>query len=146
MRPLLVSILFLNLCSVSAVSLQESIFSSSINVKEFGAAGDGKTDDTDAIRKAAEYARKIQKRFFTRRNSYLLDFSGADGPYPEIVFPAGTYRISQGIHATGAYWRGIGGAEIHQTDPAAEILYFANTNRAHVRGLRFRGGRTQIRL
>lgn len=50
-----------------------------INVKDYGAIGDGKADDTDALRKAVVFALDRQGRYATP---------------PFVYFPAGTYRIT----------------------------------------------------
>ena len=69
-----------------------SAYSKTINVKEFGAKGDGKTDDTKAIQTALDEAFKGNKDFKIR---------GAwEISYPEIVFPEGTYILSNVVRVT----------------------------------------------
>lgn len=55
------------------IEVEEFIFSELINIKEFGAVGDGKTDDTIAIQKAIEY----------------LNNNGGT-----LYFPVGDYNVS----------------------------------------------------
>ncbi len=61
-----------------------------VNVREHGAVGDGKTDDTEAIHKALQAARKA-------------------GPRSTLVFPAGTFLISRQIDpGPHVRWQGSG--------------------------------------
>jgi len=62
-----------------------SMFRPVLNVRDFGAKGDGKTDDTDALVKALEAAGKP-------------DPANPGRNFPATVFiPAGTYRITKTI-------------------------------------------------
>lgn len=56
-----------------------------INVKDYGAVGDGETDDTESIQNAIDYAATFS--------------GGTDGAL--VFFPAGTYLISQSIKTYG---------------------------------------------
>lgn len=71
-----------------------AVFDDAANVKDFGALGDGTTDDSAAIQAA---------------------FAASDNVY----FPPGTYRITQSITKTGGYWR-IHGAGQYVTTIKAE--------------------------
>jgi len=133
----------------------------SINVREHGAKGDGKADDTAAIQVAINEGGRLAKTF---------PFPWAGG-YPEVVFPEGTYLISRplvwglgadpakGMQTNGRPWsvgavqgagftyaRGIGRAVIKQTDPSQDIFYIGHAYRAVVEGLAFEGGYRGIRL
>lgn len=108
-----------------------------INVKDFDATGDGKTDDTAAIQKAAEAASRGTIGF----NPGAV-YTGAS---PLLYFPPGHYRISDEIHL-GAY-ANVGSdskAIIEQTDKSKRIFVFAGAYQIEVRGLRFIGGKNQI--
>jgi len=63
-------------------------FAGVVNVQWFGAKGDGVTDDTSAIQAADTYARAV---------------GGGT-----IVFPGGTFMVSQLVLYTGSNWRGAG--------------------------------------
>src|SRR5213078_3627417 len=54
-----------------------------VNVKNFGAKGDGVTDDTAAIRKAFEAVRMT--------------------PNATIYFPRGTYLVTESMYLVGTY-------------------------------------------
>ncbi len=58
---------------------------SAINVKWFGATGDGQTDDTAAVKAAIE--------FIASRNNGYADF--VDRVKPSLYFPSGIYRLTE---------------------------------------------------
>ena len=58
---------------------------SAINVKWFGATGDGQTDDTAAVKAAIE--------FIAQRNNNYADF--IERVKPSLYFPTGTYRLTE---------------------------------------------------
>ena len=91
------------------------------NVKDFGAKGDNKTDDTAAIQAA---------------------FKGAS----EVYFPAGRYIIHDTIDITGPNIRGEAYAVIEQKNPEKDIFYCSNTWQRTIEGLTFLGGKTQLNL
>lgn len=64
--------------------INNELYQRGINVKWFGAVGDGQTDDTAAIQGAISYARQIAI------NSLLQD-------NPMVVFPSGNYKITDTI-------------------------------------------------
>ena len=120
----------------------------SINVKNFGAKGDGVTDDTIAIQKAVN-ASVAQYGKWTMRVEHWghLTKGAIDNPHSEIVFPAGNYKISSPIvFSRFAFLRGIGNAIIQQTDLAQDIFYFNGVQQATVENMQFRGGKTQLRF
>ena len=96
------------------------------NVKDFGATGDGSTDDTTAIQAAFDAADAAQ-------------VFGVNGPV--VVFPPGDYRVvsvltwkqhdivAMGQTSTRIKWDAAGGTCIQRT-----------TGTASVKGLRFVGG------
>jgi len=144
----------------TATAVAGAIPSSSLNVRDFGAKGDGVTDDTEAIQKAVNQAAK-QTQAYAR-------MWGAS--YPEIVFPAGNYLISKTIVlATGlvpnggivngrptnngfsrgmgfGYVRGEGQATIRQRNPAADIFYVGMAYKVTIEDLNFDGGRHAINM
>jgi hypothetical protein len=81
-----------------------------IDVKAFGALGDGKTDDTANIQKALTYAAGLKTQ-------------------PEVFFPAGTYIISQTL-TIGSPMRLVGtsaditgGSSIRTTSATADVIF-----------------------
>jgi hypothetical protein len=124
---------------VSALLICTSLSAETVNVREFGAKGDGKSDDTKAIQEAFNAAAKkgIGGRF------------GANGAYygsSEVVFPVGAYVISDGITVGVNVVRGEGDPSIRQTDPEKDIFYYPNAWHGKVSGITFLGGKTHLNL
>jgi len=122
--------------------------STSINVKDHGAKGDGIADDTQAIQKAVNTMMAQYEQWPLRvRHWNKLSNGITDNPHSEIVFPAGTYKISSPIvFRRYASVRGIGKAVIKQTNPEKDSLYFHGLLRSTVENLQFEGGRIQLRF
>ena len=95
-----------------------------VNVRDFGAKGDGGTDDTKAIQKAFDHASEKRR---------------------PVLFPAGQYWITDTISIGANEIIGHGYPEIIQRDAEDDILY-GTIWRTTIRGLAFRGGRDQISL
>ena len=114
----------------------------SLNVRDFGATGDGITDDTDAIQRS------------------LIQAASRDYPAltpPEVFFPPGNYRISRTLlvpcyrnRSNKSYYNFINlrgeQATITQTSPTEDVLYFQRSFRNLIEGLTFDGGKRQIKL
>ena len=98
-----------------------------LNVRDFGAKGDGITDDTAAIQ-AAFNAVKAQETFVLAGHSELPEWGGHGGVggYGKVFFPAGTYLISDTIvfDKRKVLVEGEDGTVIRQTNPAKDIFYF----------------------
>jgi hypothetical protein len=124
--------------SVLAVSapLQTGV----VNVRDFGAKGDGKTDDTAAIRAAVE---EMKRHLIGVRATHAIH-----NGYPELFFPTGAYRVSDAIvvPGDGITIRGAAGASITQTDPSKDILATKWAWRMTISGLTFVNGRRQLAL
>lgn len=122
--------------------------SASINVKDYGAKGDGIADDTKAIQTAVNAMMSQYEKWPLRvRHWNKLSNGILDNPHSEIVFPAGTYKISSPIvFRRYASVRGIGKAVIHQVHPEKDNLYFHGLLRSTVENLQFEGGRIQLRF
>jgi len=92
---------------------EESIGSANIhiNVKEFGATGDGLTDDTVAINAAATYAKAL---YSTNATTYYLS------RHPTVLFPPGNYITS----ATVEFWNNVEsqGAIIYPTNNTFTVV------------------------
>jgi len=98
-----------------------------INVMDFIAKSEDKSDNTEAIRAAFEEAAKTRK------------FA--------VLFPPGNYHISDTINiAAAGEIVGHGYPTIQQSDSQKDIFYDDKTWRKTIRGLQFRGGRDQIAL
>ncbi len=108
-----------------------------INVRDFGAKGDGRHDDTVAIQSAFDAAAKAQ-----RSGKTSIYYHAA----PAVVFPAGIYLVSDTLKPKTQLIRGIGQAYIRQTNSARDILYFDYMWQGRIDGMHFIGGRTQISL
>jgi len=77
-------------------------FADQVNVKDFGAAGDGATDDTAAIQAAIAFAET---------------YAGGAGVY----FPPGFYKISSTLRVRGNYIRLYGPTNVGDGDAAHKI-------------------------
>jgi hypothetical protein len=120
----------------------------SLNVRDFGAKGDGMADDTQAIQRAVNAGISQYEKWGVRVRHWNHLANGiTDSPHSEIVFPAGTYKISSPIvFRRYASLRGIGAAVIKQTDAGKDSFYFHGLLRATVENLQFEGGRIQLRF
>jgi hypothetical protein len=82
-----------------------------INVKDMGAKGDGKSDDSEAFQQAFDKACRVDK---------WVNFHNRDKQAPKtVIIPAGEYRICKSLvldprHA-GLVVKGIGGSKIGST-------------------------------
>jgi hypothetical protein len=77
-----------------------------VSVKDFGAVGDGVTDDTAAIQATIDYAKSVGKTVFVNAGSYLV--SGVDATNCDIKGERGTTLLASGdnqsIITYGAPW------------------------------------------
>ncbi len=120
----------------------------SINVKDYGAKGDGKSDDTAAIQQALNEAYS-QDQTHRLRIGLARGLSGGsrESAYSEIVFPEGTYLTSETLVSQwSTSLRGIGKATLRQRHPEKDLLYFHQSYRNTVENLRFEGGKVQLRF
>ena len=110
-----------------------------INVKDFGAKGDGKTDDTKAIQAACDEAFKRVIPFYVK--------SVWETSYAEILFPEGTYILSNRIRiSNGGHVRGEGTVILKQTNPKAGIMDCHWALRFLIENITFEGGAVQFNL
>ena len=82
-----------------------------VNVKQFGAKGDGETDDTSAINHAISFLRKYPR---------------AEEDYSELYFPNGTYIISDTLLFDHSRWLKIYGKATIKGNIAKPLLKFDN--------------------
>ncbi len=131
-----------------AFSLSFSAFGQRLNVRDFGARGNGKTDDTAAIQKALNQAEKLrakQERIYVNNGGQIVSWGLYDAPSCELVFPKGTYKISRTLVGNKAVViTGEAGSVIQMTDQQKPLLYLDRAFRYKISNLTFRGGREQI--
>ena len=134
----------LGAAAILALNASE-IYPSSINVKDFGAVGDGIADDTVAIQKASDAA---YARFTASQISLIRRFLNSMitiHPVPEVVFPEGTYRLTKPVaFRFKVHLRGIGKAVIKQTVRDRDSFFFYRAKGLRIQNLAFEGGRKQI--
>ncbi len=151
MRFLLCFFIGLNLFSIGAME-----WSHGVNVKTFGARGDGVSDDTAAIQQALNSIRKLNHRKPLVSNPITagapelqkfkaISWHSENVREPELFFPSGTYRITDTLVGTGDIsLRGEKDSVIFQTVPEKNILYINYGFRALIDGLTFKGGKRQV--
>ncbi|AUR99472.1 pectin lyase fold/virulence factor [Vibrio phage 1.266.O._10N.286.52.F9] len=89
-------------------------FADVVSVKDFGAVGDGVTDDSDAIKDALDYAQSLSPD------------AGWKGQMPEITFPKGVYVVAKGNHVFSdlRYAR----LRVKGAGPRATVLKYTQTS------------------
>lgn len=111
-----------------------------LSVRDFGAKGDGSTDDTEAIVAAVA---AVRKGF---RNFHQYPDAVGHVSFPELLFPAGMYLISRPIDLDHyAKVRGEGYAVIRQKKADQDIFITAGY-RVQISGICFQGGLSAIRI
>ena len=130
------------LCILVAAALAAQ---GTIDVRAFGAKGDGVADDTAAIQRAADALNgpgvgKVANCLVNCRKKFC------DGPYPAVVFPPGTYRVTGPVVFTGSVkLLGEGGATIVNDTKDQETFYVRDNHRTVVENLAFEGGAVHLR-
>jgi hypothetical protein len=108
------------------------------NVKDFGAKGDGKADDTKAIQDAFDAAAKTARSEQYPGHSYYVSNA-------EIYFPSGKYIITDTLQIK-ANVRGEGGAIIYLENSKKDIMAGDWVWRWKIEGITFVGGRDQLHI
>jgi len=101
-----------------------------IDVTSFGAGGDGRTDDTAAIQRAADAAVRAGRGAFDNRS---------------LCFPPGVYKVKGEITLRGISLRGRD-AVISQTDKNAVTFRYTDFWNVRVTGITFTGGKGHVAL
>ena len=109
------------------------------NVRDFGAKGDGTTDDTAAIKAALAAAEKT-----------VISEQPAPGQVyvnslPVLFFPNGKYRLSEAL-TPSVHMTGEGNAVLYEPDATKDILAGTFVWRWRISGFTFLGGRDQISI
>ncbi len=128
-----------------------------INVKDFGAVGDGVADDTAAIQKAIAASTERKANILLARQPMVDDLpelahlkalssTTENTIQPEVFLPKGVYRVRKTLVAGSLVLRGENGAVIRMADPSRDILYSHWGYRVRVSNVTFDGGRRQLLL
>lgn len=135
-RPLLVPLLML--LQSSALAGPPEPRPTSFSVKDFGAKGDGRTDDTEAIQAAFEAAGKVGWSEQYPGSTYFIS-------KPVVLFPSGKYLLSDTIQV-GANVQGEGTAILSQQAADKDIFSSTFCWRWQLSGLTFVAGRHHLHV
>ena len=134
------------LITVLLLAVQSALFA--LNVKDFGAIGDGVHDDTDAIQRALDLAEAEESKFLAG-HSELPPWGGHGGHGSSglVFLPAGTYRLTRPLlfERSHLLLRGEAGATLVAAE-GQDLLYLHCINRAVIENLAFQGGRIQLNV
>ncbi len=142
LRQILPAIALALVCATCCGTIRGAVaddISGVVNVKAYGAKGDGAADDTAAI-KAAVDAAAMQR-----------SAPSTVGPHiqcgPVLVFPAGKYVINESLLLDSVLEvRGEGRPILLQNDNKKDIFVSTYAWRLSIKNLTFSGGRNQIDL
>ena len=138
--------LFASALAVAAAVAGSRIYPTDVNVRDFGAKGDGVTDDTAAIQAAADAAAKCAAKMQRGVGGrHCARNSQSDGPMPRLVFPAGKYLVSSPVvFARDHQVYGFDGATVKAVADDIDVFVFRGTMRHFVTGLTMEGGSRQF--
>ena len=141
-RILLICALLISLgLQVNSAEIEVNAKWQPFSVKDYGAKGDGKTDDTTAIQRCITTVEKLQAKY-----------NKAETAYPEIIFPPGEYLISRPIAIATMHdkmnlsIKGLGEVAIVQKNPDMDIFYMHSGYRQSIENITFIGGKIQIKF
>lgn len=120
--------------------------STTFNVRDFGAKGDGKTDDTAAVQRALNKLNEERvKQKMILGNMGGLPCGVWHGPCGELYFPRGIYRITSTlVGEAGLKITGEDGSILDASGLKAPTLYLHKAFNVTVENMTFHGGETQI--
>lgn len=136
-----IAIIFLSMCFALLCGAPANALTFTANVKNYGARGDGKTDDTYAIYRAILAVRKVTDKNHNNANS--------------VYFPPGKYVIGKyhpNVDVSGFTLKGLNAnppvstlllqdpnAQVRLTNPKCQLLWLNITNAGsqHKAGVRF---------
>ena len=125
---------------LAALCLGTTDSDAAVSVRDFGAKGDGRTDDTEAIR--AAFAASVKLRRGGRYGKHGMYYN----TFPVVVFPSGKYVISDTIEVPVKTVRGEGTPSILQRTEGKDIFHYPSSWHGTIEGLTFLGGHTQLSL
>ena len=131
-------ILLLGLLSATALASPPDTPSTSFNVKDFGAQGDGRADDTKAIQAAFDAAAKKTWSEQPPGSAYFISI-------PTVFIPAGKYLITETIDLK-ANVSGEGTAIVEQKNAEKDVFSSTFAWRLQVSGLTLVGGQHQLHI
>ena len=123
--------------ALMAAMLMTGIACGAENVKDHGAVGDGRWDDTVAIQRAADICVAKLRAINPSGGSFQAS-------KPVLYFPAGKYLISKTINLQS--YQAIRGEDaiVIQQDPALKIFNFTSCYRNTIDKMQFVGGSVQL--
>ena len=130
--------LLLALFSVPALAAPPESRPMSFNVRDFGAHGDGRTDDTKAIQTTFDAAAKKTWSEQPPGSAYFISI-------PTVFIPAGKYLITETIDLK-ANVSGEGTAIVEQKNAEKDVFSSTFAWRLQVSGLTLVGGQHQLHI
>ena len=125
------------LLSFIITSLSLAATSPYTNVKDYGATGDGSTNDTNAIKSAITAAQS--------RGQTVSEPGVSVRTNGVVYFPSGCYVIDDTLSTSNLSFKGENGAVLKQTNSQKDIISMS-VWRCNITGLSFMGGKNQIYL